>query len=64
MNPKIEKMLTKIAKDHLQMETLETRKSDSLDFKEVSVWSVKDALSAAFEAGATYNFGGSREKQN
>jgi hypothetical protein len=33
------------------IETLEERLSDSLDFHEVSVWSVRDALQAAFEAG-------------
>lgn len=56
MNKKIEKQLTDIAKKYLGMDTLETCNSDSLDFKEVSVWGVKDALSAAFEAGATYKF--------
>lgn len=54
MNKKLEKILGAIAKEHLAMETLETQNSDSLDFKEVAVWSVKDALIAAFEAGASY----------
>ena len=40
-----------IARELLGIETLDTRKSDSLDFHEVSVWSVKDALDAAFESG-------------
>ncbi len=31
--------------------TLEARYSDSLDFHEVSVWSLKKALIAAYEAG-------------
>jgi hypothetical protein len=31
--------------------TLETRSSDSLDFHDVSVWAIKTALQAAFEAG-------------
>ncbi|OJY33912.1 MAG: hypothetical protein BGP11_11085 [Rhodobacterales bacterium 65-51] len=43
--------LTRIAQVHLGLETLEERHSDSLDFHEVSVWSVRDALQAAFEAG-------------
>ncbi|PTX37870.1 hypothetical protein IQ03_05167 [Gemmobacter caeni] len=43
--------LTRIAQVHLGLETLEERRSDSLDFHEVSVWSVRDALRAAFEAG-------------
>jgi hypothetical protein len=44
-------LFTQIAKTHFFMETLETRHSDSLDFKEVAVWSVKNALQAAFQAG-------------
>ncbi len=44
-------VFTQIAKQHLNLETLEERKSDSLDFKEVAVWNVKAALEAAFEAG-------------
>lgn len=43
--------LTRIAQVHMGIETLEERRSDSLDFHEVSVWSVRDALQAAFEAG-------------
>jgi hypothetical protein len=31
--------------------TLETRNSDHLDFHDVSVWGVKSALMAAYEAG-------------
>jgi hypothetical protein len=37
--------------DHLFIETLETRNSDRLDFHEVSVWGVKNALMAAYEVG-------------
>ena len=33
------------------IDTLETRKSDSLDFHDVSVWGVKEALIAAYQAG-------------
>lgn len=40
-----------IAKKHLKIETLETRKSDSLDFHDVAVWSIKAALEAAYQAG-------------
>jgi len=46
-----EQIIQKIAADHLSIDTLETRNADSLDFHEVSVWSVKTALQAAFEAG-------------
>jgi hypothetical protein len=46
-----ETLLERIALDHLFIETLETRHSDRLDFHEVSVWGVKSALMAAYEAG-------------
>lgn len=51
-NPEqIDQLLTEIAKTHLDIETLETRKADSLDFHDVAVWGVKEALKAAYEAG-------------
>ena len=51
-NPKaIQDLFEKIALDHLFIQTLETQMSDRLDFHEVSVWGVKCALQAAFEAG-------------
>ena len=51
-NPQaIQNLLEKIALDHLFIQTLETQMSDRLDFHEVSVWAVKSALQAAFEAG-------------
>ena len=46
-----DQQLQQIALDHLFIETLETRNSDSLDFHDVSVWAIKTALQAAFEAG-------------
>jgi hypothetical protein len=45
------KLFTDIAREHLRIATLETRHSDSLDFHNVSVWGVKNALAAAYEAG-------------
>ena len=51
MNKKIQKHLEKIAKEYLFIETLETRMSDSLDFRDVSVWGVKEALELAFKLG-------------
>ena len=45
------KELERIAREILRLETLETRHSDSLDFSEQSVWGLKEALEAAFEAG-------------
>lgn len=47
----IDTILTLIAKKHLGIETLETRRSDSLDFHDTAVWCLKDALEAAFKAG-------------
>ena len=44
-------ILTTIAQEHLNFETLEERKSDSLDFKDVGVLNVKAALEAAYAAG-------------
>ena len=46
-----DQQLQTIATDHLFIATLETRNSDRLDFHDVSVWAVKAALHAAFEAG-------------
>ena len=48
---KLEQLLDQIAKQHLFIETLETQHSDRLDFHDVSVWGVKSALQAAYEAG-------------
>ncbi len=48
----IQQLLEQIAEKHLFIETLETRNSDSLDFHDTAVWCIKDALEAAFKAGA------------
>ena len=37
-------LFTRIAQTHLSIETLETRHRDSLDFHDVGVWCVRDAL--------------------
>lgn len=42
---------TEIANRYLGIETLETRNSDRLDFHDVAVWSIKEALEAAYRAG-------------
>ena len=47
---KQEKLL-EIAKQTLNLETLETRKKDSLDFRDQAVWNIKQALEQAYEAG-------------
>jgi hypothetical protein len=43
--------LLEIATRELRVETLETRRSDRLDFHDTAVWSIKAALEAAYEAG-------------
>lgn len=47
----LDELLAAIAREKLGFTTLETRSSDSLDFRDVAVWSVKDALEAAYRAG-------------
>ena len=47
----IETLLTQIAQSKLGIETLQTRRSDSLDFHDTAVWCIRDALEAAFNAG-------------
>lgn len=46
-----DKLFNSIALKHLDIETLKTRYMDSLDFHDISVWSLKSALEAAYEAG-------------
>lgn len=54
----LNKILTGIAqKNFTTVETLETRKSDSLDFHDVSVWQIREALEDAFIAGMTCKHG-------
>jgi hypothetical protein len=51
MSTTIDQIFALIAQKHLFIDTLETRHSDRLDFHDVAVWSVRDALEAAFKAG-------------
>ena len=44
-------VITGLAKTILGIKTLETQNDDSLDFHEVSAWSLKAALKAAYDAG-------------
>jgi hypothetical protein len=46
-----DEVLRQIAASVLEIETLEVRGSDSLDFHEVNVAAVREALAAAYEAG-------------
>ena len=43
--------LERIGKEQLALETMETRYSDDLDFHDIAVWNIKNALQAAYEAG-------------
>ena|SRR5438128_6929294 len=45
------KVFTAIAREHLGIATLETRRLDSLAFHDVAVWQLQAALKAAFDAG-------------
>ncbi|MEL6741212.1 MAG: hypothetical protein AAFP26_11205 [Planctomycetota bacterium] len=44
-------VINRIAREVLGLETIESRRMDSLDFHEHAVWSIKDALERAYEAG-------------
>jgi len=44
-------LLADIARKHFRVETLETRNRDSLDFHDVAVWAIRDALREAYAAG-------------
>lgn len=52
-----QKTFDAIAKNILQLETLEQRFSDRLDFYDLPVWAIQDALEAAFEAGRKQGLG-------
>jgi hypothetical protein len=47
----MKEILEAIAQEHLNIRTLATRGSEHLDFHEVSVWNLKDALQKAYFAG-------------
>ncbi len=51
MTTKRDDIMTSIAREVLDIPTLDTRRSDSLDFHDIAVWRVKEALERAFEAG-------------
>jgi hypothetical protein len=44
-------ILAEIAKEHLSIDTLASRRSDRLDFHDLAVWSIEQALEAAYQAG-------------
>ena len=47
----MDKKIIEIAKKYFDVETLEKRNRDSLDFYDVSISSIKAALEAAYRAG-------------
>jgi hypothetical protein len=46
-----DKLFANIAKKYLHIDTLKNQNSDELDFHDVAVWSIKNALQAAYDAG-------------
>jgi hypothetical protein len=56
-DPATDALLLEIARKHFPLETLEARNSDSLDFHDVAVWSIRAALEAAFAAGQAASHG-------
>ena len=50
-NLNVSQALEAIARQYLHIETLDTRKSGSLDFHDVAVWNLAAALEAACQAG-------------
>ena len=44
-------LILEIAQRRFFLETLETRNSDRLDFHDVAVWAIRDALAEAYDAG-------------
>jgi hypothetical protein len=47
----MKRTLERIAKEHLHLDTLETRRCSD-DFKEQPIWCIRAALEAAYKAGA------------
>lgn len=47
----LDQLFTQIAKEHLGIETHETRLGEDLDFHDAGVWNLRCALEAAYNAG-------------
>ncbi len=54
---RIDQTVAEIARSVMGIETLETRKSDELDFHDLAVWTIENALRQAYEAGAAATAG-------
>ena len=52
MMNEMEETVKKIAKVHLRIDNLDEQGSDRLDFHELHVLSIRDALNAAYKRGA------------
>lgn len=50
--PNMSSEIERIAKEYFRVETMDTRRSDGLDFYDVAIWNIKSALTAAYMAGA------------
>ncbi len=61
--PTKRQQLETIAREQLNLRTLKSRKSDRLDFHELAVWSIAEALDAAYEAGKQAAGGSTLEEQ-
>ncbi|MER2507166.1 MAG: hypothetical protein ABTQ27_00210 [Amaricoccus sp.] len=44
-------LILEIAQRRFFLETLKTRNSDRLDFHDVAVWAIREALAEAYDAG-------------
>ncbi len=51
-----DKYLADLARRILNIQTLEVRNRDRLDFHEVGVWALRQALEMAYEAGHTKGY--------
>ena len=51
----LNKTVNGIVNNILFLETIEAQDNDALDFPEVSVWSIKEALQVAYLAGMNAN---------
>lgn len=47
----IDEILEQLARDRLRVPTLHPRGRDQLDFYDLGVWAIRDALRAAYDAG-------------
>ena len=60
----VERTVTNIVRRLLRLDTLVTRNADALDFaRDLAVWSIRDALMAAYTAGTTAAGNGRATKQ-